>query len=45
MNITLMRNPSMAGATMGRMYIDGVFACHTLEDEMQIGRASCRERV
>lgn len=35
MNIILMRNPSVAGATVGRMYLDGVFACHTLEDEIR----------
>lgn len=32
MKLTLQRLPSTEGATMGRLYIDGVFACHTLED-------------
>lgn len=35
MNLTVLRNPSMGGATVGRLYIDGVFACHTLEDEVR----------
>lgn len=35
MKIIVLRNPSFAGATIGKMFIDGVFACHTLEDEVR----------
>lgn len=35
MRLTVLRNPSVAGATVGRLYVDGVFACHTLEDEVR----------
>jgi hypothetical protein len=35
MKLVLLRNPSVAGATVGRLYIDGIFACHTLEDEVR----------
>jgi len=35
MNLTLQRLPSEGGATIGKLYIDGVFACHTLEDEVR----------
>jgi hypothetical protein len=32
MIITILREPSMAGATMGSLYLDGVWQCWTLED-------------
>ena len=35
MKITLHRNESVAGATVGVLHIDGAFACHTLEDEVR----------
>lgn len=35
MKLTLYRRPSVGGATIGKLYIDGVFACHTLEDEIR----------
>lgn len=35
MIITLQRNPSIGGATVGKLYIAGNFACHTLEDEVR----------
>jgi hypothetical protein len=38
MKITVARASSIGGATVGKLYIDGVFTCHTLEDEV-------RERV
>lgn len=35
MNLTLERRPSFAGATVGRLSVDGDFVCHTLEDEVR----------
>ena len=35
MKLTLQRKPSQGGATLGLLYIDGVFACHTCEDEVR----------
>lgn len=35
MKLTLLRQPSIQAATMGKLYIDGVLACHTLEDEVR----------
>lgn len=35
MKLELKRSPSFAGATMGRLYINNVFICHTLEDEIR----------
>jgi len=35
MKLTLQRRESKAGATIGKLFIDGVFACHTLEDEIR----------
>jgi len=35
MKLTLQRRPSVGGATIGKLYIDGVFACFTLEDEIR----------
>ena len=35
MKMELKRSPSFAGATMGRLYINGSFACHTLEDQIR----------
>lgn len=35
MNLTLERMSSFGGATMGRLLIDGVFCCHSLEDEVR----------
>jgi Family of unknown function (DUF5675) len=35
MKITVTRNASCAGATIGVMHIDGAYACHTLEDEVR----------
>ena len=35
MKIIVLRNPSQAGATIGKLFIDGVFTCHTLEDEVR----------
>lgn len=35
MKITVQRQASLAGATLGRLEIDGIYACHTLEDEVR----------
>jgi hypothetical protein len=35
MKLTVLRNPSHGGATVGKLYIDGAFSCHTLEDEVR----------
>lgn len=35
MKLTLLRRASFGGATIGKLYVDGVFACHTLEDEVR----------
>lgn len=35
MKLTVLRTPSHGGATIGKLYIDGVFACNTLEDEVR----------
>ena len=35
MRLTLQRKTSVGGATIGTLYIDGGFACHTLEDEVR----------
>lgn len=35
MKLTLLRRPSVGGATIGKLYIDGVYACCTLEDEVR----------
>ena len=35
MKISVMRSPSMGGATIGKLYVDGAFKCHTLEDEIR----------
>jgi hypothetical protein len=35
MKLTVIREPSQGGATIGKMFIDGVFACFTLEDEVR----------
>lgn len=35
MKLTIIRAASVGGATLGKLYIDGVFACHTLEDEVR----------
>ena len=35
MNLTLQRRESVREATIGKLYIDGVFACHTLEDQVR----------
>ena len=35
MKLTLNRKPSLANSTMGALYIDGGFACYTLEDEVR----------
>lgn len=35
MKLTLQRRESKAGATIGKLFIDGVFACHSLEDEIR----------
>ncbi len=35
MKLTLQRRASAGGATIGKLHIDGVFACHTLEDEVR----------
>ena len=35
MKLELRRNPSFAGATMGRLYVNGTFVCHTLEDQIR----------
>ena len=32
MKIEIRRNPSNAACTIGKLYIDGVFTCYTLED-------------
>ena len=35
MKLTIQRRASLGGATIGKLYVDGVFACHTLEDEVR----------
>ena len=35
MKLTLNRKPSLGNSTMGALYIDGGFACYTLEDEVR----------
>ena len=35
MRLLVQRSPSVGGATIGKLYIDGDFACHTLEDEVR----------
>jgi len=35
MKLTLNRRPSVAGATIGKLSIDDVFACYTLEDQIR----------
>ena len=35
MKISLHRRPSVGGATIGKLHIDDVFACYTLEDEIR----------
>jgi hypothetical protein len=35
MIITLQRQPSHAGATIGKLSIDGTMACYTLEDQIR----------
>ena len=35
MNITLKRDPTTEDGTFGKLYIDGVYACETLEDEVR----------
>lgn len=35
MRLTLMRQPSEAGATIGKLFINGAFVCWTLEDEIR----------
>lgn len=32
MKLTIIRDTFQPGCTLGRMYVDGVFLCHTLED-------------
>lgn len=35
MKLTLQRRESTGGATIGKLFIDGVYACCTLEDEIR----------
>lgn len=35
MKLTLQRAHSVAGATVGKLSIDGIYACNTLEDEVR----------
>lgn len=35
MKIEIKRNKSIAGTTIGRLYIDGKFECYTLEDQVR----------
>lgn len=35
MKITVARAPSQSGATIGKLSIDGIFACYTLEDQVR----------
>jgi Family of unknown function (DUF5675) len=35
MNLRLLREPSIAGATMGVLFVDAVFECFTLEDQVR----------
>jgi hypothetical protein len=35
MKLTIHRRESVGGATIGKLHIDGVFACATLEDEVR----------
>lgn len=35
MKLSIQRRPSVGGATIGKLRINGEFACHTLEDEIR----------
>lgn len=35
MKLSIQRRPSVGGATIGKLRIDGEFACYTLEDEIR----------
>lgn len=35
MHLVLLRNPTRNGATLGELYADGDFLCHTLEDTVR----------
>lgn len=35
MRITVFRQPSKGGTTIGDVYVDGAFFCHSLEDEIR----------
>lgn len=35
MNLTVKRQPSKNGTTLGELFIDGSFECYTLEDEIR----------
>lgn len=35
MELTLNRKPTVKDTTLGKMYVDGVFACYTLEDAVR----------
>lgn len=35
MEIMVERQPSALGATLGKLYVDGVFECYTLEDQVR----------
>ena len=35
MTLRLIREPSTLGATLGVLFVDGVFACFTLEDQLR----------
>lgn len=37
MNLTLVREPTVDGVTMGELLVDGVWACWTLEDAVRDG--------
>lgn len=35
MQLRLERDPSSAGATLGKLFVDGLFECYTLEDQIR----------
>jgi hypothetical protein len=45
MNLTVKRYKSTPNATLGRLFIDGVFECYTLEDEFRAVKVRGETRI
>lgn len=45
MILTLVRNWSNSEATIGKLYVNGVFACYTLEDEFRVPKIHGETRI